>query len=401
MLGQYRGVQHNVRHSDFVRRWWSTLREKGGRQTKGKGSSRVQFWGGGLTQKHATVVRGLARRVSVGQPRGRGKVSAQSTPQNIRTRSLGTGIALSCTSGSAETQNLLPLGSYQDGHTLRDYRGSRERRRVVRHVWRSKERLRCSVTRRDPSRKEHSQVNVGAVCTGIARRTGYRVEVNAGIAVLIRPQGLRRAFQTVSSWHEGPQGESNPHRFGGTARGRRAGGTRTVVKIHALIVRRKRLHAGHSAVTTRSSVVPGVNRLGVVARAREETSLSGSGSTYRGKRTVASVPTGDLAQRKEKPHVRGSRAAETVAQDARRRKNSLVTPRRKELPACRSAVMPRNFVSPLLTVFCLVSFRPDDCSTCEEGTLMEKRLGGLHGHLTKGLVPGLLYRRRTGVMFVS
>ncbi|GFQ73268.1 hypothetical protein TNCT_654161 [Trichonephila clavata] len=46
-------------------------------------------------------------------------------------------------------------------------------------------------------------------------------------------------------------------------------------------------------------------------------------------------------------------------------------------------------------------FRPDDCSTCEEGTLMEKRLGGLHGHLTKGLVPGLLYRRRTGVMFVS
>ncbi|GFQ64525.1 hypothetical protein TNCT_215061 [Trichonephila clavata] len=64
--------------------------------------------------------------------------------------------------------------------------------------------------------------------------------------------------------------------------------------------------------------VPGVNRLGVVARAREETSLSGSGSTYRGKRTVASVPTGDLAQRKEKPHVRGSRAAETVAQDAAR-----------------------------------------------------------------------------------
>ncbi|GFQ73271.1 hypothetical protein TNCT_654181 [Trichonephila clavata] len=76
-------------------------------------------------------------------------------------------------------------------------------------------------------------------------------------------------------------------------------------------------------------VVPGVNRLGVVARAREETSLSGSGSTYRGKRTVASVPMGDgtrfeedgmgdLAQRKEKPHVRGSRAAETVAQDAAR-----------------------------------------------------------------------------------
>ncbi|GFR22477.1 hypothetical protein TNCT_13671 [Trichonephila clavata] len=62
--------------------------------------------------------------------------------------------------------------------------------------------------------------------------------------------------------------------------------------------------------------VPGVNRLG--ARAREETSLSGSGSTYRGKRTVASVPTGDLAQRKEKPHVRGSHAAETVAQDAAR-----------------------------------------------------------------------------------
>ncbi|GFQ82159.1 hypothetical protein TNCT_370321 [Trichonephila clavata] len=57
---------------------------------------------------------------------------------------------------------------------------------------------------------------------------------------------------------------------------------------------------------------------GPVERAREETSLSGSGSTYRGKRTVASVPTGDLAQRKEKPHVRGSRAAETVAQDAAR-----------------------------------------------------------------------------------
>ncbi|GFR20593.1 hypothetical protein TNCT_18901, partial [Trichonephila clavata] len=37
-------------------------------------------------------------------------------------------------------------------------------------------------------------------------------------------------------------------------------------------------------------------------------------------------------------------------------------------------------------------FRPDDCSTCEGGTLMEKRLGGLHGHLTKGLVPGLLRR---------
>ncbi|GFQ83170.1 hypothetical protein TNCT_663421 [Trichonephila clavata] len=55
---------------------------------------------------------------------------------------------------------------------------------------------------------------------------------------------------------------------------------------------------------------------GPVERAREETSRSGS--TYRGKRTVASVPTGDLAQRKEKPHVRGSRAAETVAQDAAR-----------------------------------------------------------------------------------
>ncbi|GFR09118.1 hypothetical protein TNCT_233092 [Trichonephila clavata] len=37
-------------------------------------------------------------------------------------------------------------------------------------------------------------------------------------------------------------------------------------------------------------------------------------------------------------------------------------------------------------------FRPDDCSTCEGGTLMEKRLGGLHGHLTKGLVPRLLRR---------
>ncbi|GFR18356.1 hypothetical protein TNCT_557461 [Trichonephila clavata] len=108
-------LQDRNKVSDFVRRR-STLREKGGRQTKGKGSSgvlsrRVQFWGGGLTQKHATVVRGLARRVSVGQPRGRGKVSAQSTTQNIRTRSLGTGIALSCTSGSAETHHLLPLGS--------------------------------------------------------------------------------------------------------------------------------------------------------------------------------------------------------------------------------------------------------------------------------------------------
>ncbi|GFQ83164.1 hypothetical protein TNCT_663391 [Trichonephila clavata] len=39
-----------------------------------------------------------------------------------------------------------------------------------------------------------------------------------------------------------------------------------------------------------------------------------------------------------------------------------------------------------------IEFRPDDCSTCEGGTLMEKRLGGLHGHLTKGLVPGLLRR---------
>ncbi|GFQ88055.1 hypothetical protein TNCT_150231 [Trichonephila clavata] len=64
--------------------------------------------------------------------------------------------------------------------------------------------------------------------------------------------------------------------------------------------------------------VPRYTDWGPVARAREETSLSGSGSTYRGKRTVASVPTGDLAQRKEKPHVRGSHAAETVAQDAAR-----------------------------------------------------------------------------------
>ncbi|GFQ67698.1 hypothetical protein TNCT_224361 [Trichonephila clavata] len=39
-----------------------------------------------------------------------------------------------------------------------------------------------------------------------------------------------------------------------------------------------------------------------------------------------------------------------------------------------------------------VRFRPDDCSTCEGRTLMEKRLGGLHGHLTKGPVPGLLRR---------
>ncbi|GFQ84192.1 hypothetical protein TNCT_634431 [Trichonephila clavata] len=38
------------------------------------------------------------------------------------------------------------------------------------------------------------------------------------------------------------------------------------------------------------------------------------------------------------------------------------------------------------------SFRPDDCSTREGGTLMGKWLGGLHGHLAKGLVLGLLRR---------
>ncbi|GFQ67704.1 hypothetical protein TNCT_224391 [Trichonephila clavata] len=127
---------------------------------------------------------------------------------------------------------------------------------------------------------------------------------------------------------EGPQGESNPHRLGGTARGRRA-----------LEMSRKRLHAGHSAVATRNFAT---DRLGLPCSTRsQQTEVGarrtssrrdepfGSGSTHRGKRIVASVPVGDRAQRKEKPHrlgvtrvgedhVRGSHAAETVAQDAAR-----------------------------------------------------------------------------------